>query len=145
MPEGNNKNIDSYLDDKISQTLKSNTSEDFMYEMMKRVAIEDEFAKEDRKTDKMAKFIIGGLLVIMAVLSLSLPLIFGSADKDNSPGFISVAVEKITGAIEYFSILAAENLGIAFNMKTFLVILISAVCIFIFSKADKMVLKKSYK
>ncbi|MBK8983810.1 MAG: hypothetical protein IPM38_16200 [Ignavibacteria bacterium] len=142
MPDGNNKNIDSYLDDNISQSLKSETSDDFSFEMMKRVEIEKEFAKQDRKTDNVAKFVIGGLLAAMIILSVGIPLLFGVSDTDQSPGYFSMMTDNLTGAIEYFSILTTENLGIAFNLKTLSVIIISSVFIFLFSKADKLLLKK---
>ncbi|HQY20260.1 MAG TPA: hypothetical protein PK294_00315 [Ignavibacteria bacterium] len=143
MPQGNNKNIDSYLDDSIRHSLRSETSEDFMYEMMKRVEIEKEFAREDRKTDKTVKFVIGGLVAVMILIAFGLPFFFGTSDADSSYGYYNIMIDQIAGSIEYFSIFMTDNLGIAVNSKTVLVLLISGLCIFLFSKADKLFLKKS--
>lgn len=145
MPEGNNKNIDSYLDEKISLSLISETSDDFIYEMMKRVEIEKEFAREDKKTDKTVKFVIGGLISAMILIAFGLPLLYGNSNADSSYGYYNMLIDQITGSIEYFSILMTDNLGIAINSKTLLVLLISGICIFLFSKADKLFLKKSFK
>ncbi|MFZ1323154.1 MAG: hypothetical protein WAT71_16465 [Ignavibacteria bacterium] len=143
MPEGNSKNIDSYLDEKISQSLRSETSDDFIYEMMKRVEIEKEFAREDKKTDTTVKFVIGGLIAAMIFIAFGLPLFFGSSNADSSYGYYNMLIDQIVGSIEYFSIFITDNLGIAINSKTVLVLLISGLCIFLFSKADKLFLKKS--
>lgn len=145
MSEGNDKNIGSYLDNKISLSLKSETSDDFIYEMMKRVEIEKEFAREDKKTDKTVKIVIGGLIAAMILISIGLPLFFGIDSANESYGYSNLLIDQIAGSIEYFSMLITNNLGIAINSQTLLILLISGVCIFLFSKADKLLFKKSYK
>ena len=71
MADGKN-NIDSFLDIKIRNSLSSDTSPEFSFDLMKRIELEKEFAEQDNKTDKMVKYITGGLISFLIAVTLLL-------------------------------------------------------------------------
>jgi len=54
-----NKNLDSFLDGELRGSLRSQPSDDFTAVLMKKVELEKEFAKEDVKAYRIAKYAIG--------------------------------------------------------------------------------------
>ena len=131
MGEGN-KNIDYILDEKIRNSLSAVTSSDFTFELMKRVELEKEFATQDKKTDKLVKYLTGGIISLMIAVTLA-----------NEISYFSSIIDKFSGVVEYISVMAAENLGIAFDYKSGIVVLLVMACIFIFTFADKIIFKKT--
>jgi hypothetical protein len=146
MPEDNkNKNFDSFLDDNIRNSLSYRTSEDFIFEMAKRVELENEFHKEDVKTQKIAKYVIGGFVTFLAAFSFMFAFALSSNSDSKDAGFFSGLIGRFTNLIESISIFTTENLGFAFDFQTGMVILLAMICIVVFSIADKVIIKKGYK
>lgn len=142
MDDGN-KNIDYILDEKIRNSLKVNTSSEFTFELMKRVELEKEFVKQDQKTDKLVKYFTGGSISLMIAVTLAISMIFKTGKEGNELSYFSSIIEKFSGLVEYMSVMAAENLGIAFDYKSGIVVLLAMACIFIFTFADKIIFKKT--
>lgn len=142
MPE-NSKNIETYLDEKFRNSLKNNTSDDFTLELMKRVALQNEFVKEDKKTDKVVKFAIGGFIAVLAFVTIALGMVLKTGTESNEVSYFNIVIDKISGAIENLSVLTMENLGFTFNLQSALIILVVMACVFIYSFADKTLLKKN--
>lgn len=136
------KNIDSYLDNKIRQVLSDDVSQNFTYELMKRIDLENEFAKEDDRTQRIAKYIIGGLISFLAAFVAMFTFILNSNEDSRDAGLFKSLVDKFSDIIESVSIMTAENLGFAFNFQTGIIILLIMVCVFIFSFADRNIIKK---
>lgn len=144
MPEGN-KNIDSYLDDKFNEYLFQNVSQDFSYELMKRVEIEKEFAKEDVKTYRLVKVIISLFLFLMSSFALIFTSVMNTNEESKDVGFLSGIINKFSDIIQTVSIFTTENLGFTFEVRTGIIVLLIMFCVFLFSIADKIVFNKSYK
>ena len=142
MPE-NNKNIESFLDEKFRNSLKNNTSDDFTFELMKRVALQNEFVMEDKKTDKVVKFAIGGFIAVLAFVTIAMGMVLKTGNESNETSYFNIAIDRISGVIENVSVLTMENLGFTFNLQTALILLVVMVCVFIYSFADRTLLKKN--
>ena len=142
MGEGN-KNIDYILDEKIRNSLSAVTSSDFTFELMKRVELEKEFATQDKKTDKLVKYLTGGIISLMIAVTLVISMFLKTGKEGNEISYLSSIIDKFSGVVEYISVMAAENLGIAFDYKSGIVVLLVMACIFIFTFADKIIFKKT--
>lgn len=138
-----NKNMDYILDEKIRNSLSAVTSSDFTFELMKRVELEKEFATQDKKTDKLVKYLTGGIISLMIAMTLAISMFLKTGKEGNEISFFSSIIDKFSGVVEYISVMAAENLGIAFDYKSGIVVLLVMACIFIFTFADKIIFKKT--
>lgn len=146
MPEANqNKNFDSFLDDKIKQTLGTGTSDGFTFEMMKRVKLEMEFEKEDVKTYKMAKYIIGGFVFLLFAFVLMFSLSLSGNEESKDAGIVNGIIERFSDSIESISVFTATNLGFAFDFQTGVIFLLIMICVFLFSFADRIIFRKGFK
>jgi hypothetical protein len=146
MPDGNqNRNLNSFLDDSIKQSLKFGTSDSFTLEMMKRIQIEKEFEKEDVKTYRMAKYIIGGFVSLMFAFVFMFSFLISSNGQSRDSGIVNGVIDKFTDSIESISIFTAKNLGFTFDFQTGIVIMLVMICVFLFSFADRMIFKKGFK
>lgn len=141
MSEGK-KNIDSVFDDKIKHSLYNYTSADFSSELLKRVQLQKEFAKEDVKTDRLVKFVLMGLVTFLTVFAVSLSFILYANDDRTNVSYADSTVDKFTNFIQYISTIITETLGFTFNFQTGLIILLVMICVFLFSFADKVIFKK---
>ncbi len=141
-----NKNLDAYLEANMKSYIQAETSPDFTLELMKKVQLEKEFAREDVKTSRIAKFVIGGFISILASFVILFSFLFNS-NKDQkdisflSSTFLSSTIDKFSKTIQDISIFSAENLGFAFTYQAGMIILLVMVCIFLFSFADKFMFK----
>ncbi len=146
MPDDSkNRNLDSFLDDKIKYSLEDHTSQDFTFEMIKRVELAKEFEKEDVKTFKVAKFIIGGVVSLLAAFVVLFAFVLSSNEESKDAGIFNSLIDKFSNSIEAISIFTTENLGFAFDFQTGIIILLVMGCIFLFSFADRIIFKKGYK
>jgi hypothetical protein len=143
MPDDNqNKNFDSFLDDKITNSLEDHTSQDFIIEMMKRVQLAEEFEKEDVKTSKIAKYVIGGFVSFLSVFIVLFTFVVNTNKDSNDVGYFNNMVDKFSDTIETISIFTTENLGFSFDFQTGLIILVVMACVFLFTVADRVIFKK---
>jgi hypothetical protein len=146
MPDGKqNRNLNSFLDDSIKRSLEFSTSDGFTFEMMKRVQLEKEFEKEDVKTYRMAKYIIGGFVSLMFAFVLMFSFLISSNRDSKDAGIVNGMIDKFSDSIEAISVFTANNLGFAFDFQTGIVIMLVMICVFLFSFADRMIFKKGFK
>lgn len=144
MPEGK-RNIDSYLDEKLRNSLKSDTSKDFTYELLKRVEIEKEFVKEDVKTYRMAKYIIGGFVTLLTGFVVIFTVLLNINEDGKDASLFNSIVDRFSDFIESVSVGIADILGIALTFQTAAILLILTGCVFLFYFADKLIFRKSLK
>lgn len=148
MPEDNkNKinNLDSFLNKGISLSLEDQVSDGFSDEMMKRIALAKEFAIEDIKTSKIAKYIISGFLSLIGFFVISFSLLFAFNGDNKEVSMFNNVVDGFSAAVESVSILISENLGFTFELQTALVLIVLMVFVFLFSFSDRFLFKKNYK
>lgn len=134
------RNIDTILDEKFSSGLSVVPSERFEEELMKRIALENEFRKQDVKTHRFASTFI---FAIMGFFTL----VFGFAAYLLSRG--TTGSEKYAGPAETFaktveatSLQVTSFLGISGagqGVAVLLVILLSAM---LYTVAERYVIKK---
>lgn len=142
MPD-DNKNLDSFLDNSIRQSLHESVSDDFSNELMKRVEIEKEFAREDVKTYRMAKYIVGLFAFLLAAFVGLLTLIINTNQESKDVGVFNSMVDRFSTFIESLSFAASDTLGISLNFQSALMIFVAMICILLFTFADKSLFKKS--
>ncbi len=140
-----NKNIDSFLDEKFRSSLSENTSSDFTFELMKRVQLQKEFATEDLRTDRMVKYVIGGVFSLMVIVTLVLGMVLKTNDEGKEVSYVNNFIGQFSEFLEKISLLTMENLGFAFNLETGIIVLLLMICVFIYSFADKNLFKKKLK
>ena len=148
MPEENkNKinNFDSFLNNGIKLSLENKVSEGFTSEMVKRIALEKEFAIEDIKTSKIAKYIIGGFISLIAFFIISFSLFFSLNGENKDVSRFNNVLDRFSDAIESVSVLISENLGFTFDFQTAMIFIVLMVFIFLFSYSDKLLFKKGFK
>lgn len=146
MPDGNqNRNLNSFLDENIKQTLEFSTSDSFTFETMKRIQIEKEFEKEDVKTYRMAKYIIGGFVSLMIAFVFMFSFLIGNNGESKDAGIVNGVIDKFSDSIESISIFTAKNLGFNFDFQTGIIIMLVMICVFLFSFADRVIFKKGFK
>ncbi len=143
--EDKNKNLDSFLDSELGGSLQAYTTAGFSFELMKRVELEKEFAKEDVKTFKIARFVIGGFVFLLSALIVLFTVVLSSNENNQDVSFFNSIVDKFSVMIESASVLITETLGFAFDYQTGLIILLVMVFVFIFSFADRAFFKKGFK
>lgn len=143
MQDGNKNNLESYIDENIRQSLKSSASSDFTFELMKRVELEKEFAREDIKTYRLVKYIIGSFVSLLAIFAVFISFIIKTNDNGTEVTYFSILIDKFSGFIENASIAAADTLGFAFNFESGIIILLVMACIFLFTFAEKIIFRKS--
>jgi hypothetical protein len=113
--------------------------------MMKRIALAEEFANEDIKTSKIARYIISGLLSLLVFFVISFSMFFSLNENNKDVSLFNNTVDQFSKVIESFSFLISENLGFTFDMQTAMVFLILMVFVFLFSFSERLLFKKSYK
>lgn len=148
MPEENKNNrndLDSFLNTGIKLSLEDHVSDGFTSEMFKRIALEREFANEDIKTSKIAKFIIAGFLSLIVFFVISFSLFFSINEENKDVSMFNSTVERFSDAITSVSIIISENLGFTFDLQTAMIFLILMVFVFLFSFSDRILFKKGYK
>jgi len=139
---GEGKNIDSYLNEQISLSLNAMPSQTFEEELLKRISIENEFRKQDVKTDKLAKSFMGTIVVSFIVLLIFAGFLLNK-NSGESGGYLVNALDMFTVAIETVSLQLTSILGFTLGPQSAAIVLVLLVSIFLYSMADKFVFRKS--
>lgn len=146
MPGDNsNRNLDSYLDGKLRNSLSDNVHDDFTFELMKRVELQKEFAKEDVKTFRIAKSVISGFIAVLCGLVVLFTITLKSNQDGKDVSFLNSVIERFSYLIESTSLLIADTLGFAISFQTGFLILLAMVIVFLFSFADRSITKRFSK
>ena len=137
-----NKNIDELLDGKLKSGLFSFTSDAFSDEVMKRVNLSIEFAREDVKTYKLAKLVTAGISAfIFLFVSVILYYLSKNPGENNVEGYFS-----LNSVYEYISRISVKILGIlgfTGSLESFLFLILLGVIIILFVISDRRLLKKN--
>lgn len=145
MNEGEKRNFDSYLDKLMSKSLSETVSGEFTAELLKRIEIEKEFVREDKKTSRIVTSVIGVFVVMLALITGAFSFAISRNETGKDAGFFNDLVDRFSGAVESVSIFISNNLGFALNSQTAIILVLIMVCVFLFSFADKIIFKKGYK
>jgi hypothetical protein len=138
MSEGN---IEDFLNKRIQGSLQTGTSDEFSDEVMKRIKLSLEFAKEDKKTFKFAGMISIAVIAVMSVLLyfIGSSIVISSGEEESS-GFVF-----LRNIYTYLSDFATEILsavGISGTGDSLLYLIIVTFIVLLFIAADKLILGK---
>jgi hypothetical protein len=139
---GERKNIDSYLNEQISISLNAMPSQTFEEELLKRISIENEFRKQDVKTDKIAKSLIATGVIAFLMLMTFVGFLLNKGDGD-SGRYVENSLDTFTNFIETASLQLTSILGFTLGPQSAAIVLVLLVSIFLYSMADKFVFRKS--
>lgn len=134
--------MELYFDEKIKNALSGSTSEHFTSNVMHKVFLEMQFAKEDRETEKMTFKFIGAIAVSLVGFFITIGYLLTSGSE-------SGATESATSFAEDFSITInrylyeIQNLtGFTFDIQTILFVLSFLLIALLYSASDRFIFKK---
>ena len=84
----NNKYIDEILDSKLRKSRLSNATGDFTSHLMKRITAENKALMEEKKSDRVVKYIIGSFSFLMLAFTFAMGILSKRAavNSDESAG-----------------------------------------------------------
>lgn len=139
---GESKNIDSFINDQIGNSLNAVPSQMFEEELLKRISIENEFRKQDVKTDKIAKsFMLSGVLGFLLIVVL-VGLILNRSGAETDSAMVNL-LDRFTTVIETVSFQLTSILGFSIGSQSATILLVLLVSMFLYTAADKFVFRRS--
>ncbi len=139
---GDGKNIDSFINDQIGNSLNAVPSQMFEEELLKRISIENEFRKQDVKTDKIAKsFVVSGIIAFLVIVVLA-GLILNKSGAESDSTMVN-ALDRFTSVIETVSFQLTSIMGFSIGSQSASILLVLLVSIFLYTAADRFVFRKS--
>jgi hypothetical protein len=137
MNEGNN--IDSLLDRRIKDSLDSETSEMFSEEVMKRIYLNLEFQKEDKKTFRFAGIISVSVIAAMFVIAVFISTIAGFSSGDEKTSESGTFIQNIYNFFSDTFLRLFAAIGLQGTTDSLLYIILISFVILIFFFADKLI------
>ncbi|MBS1514873.1 MAG: hypothetical protein JSS63_07565 [Bacteroidetes bacterium] len=134
-----NDKIDDILENSLRESLLKKPHMDFAKNLMLKISLEEEFALQDKKTEKFAKKIIFGISgVFAAVTAFIIYMIYSNPESSENSGVIA---EKTSSFFEQFGLKALNLLGLNGGSSIFLILSVIIIAT-IFLTVDKLILKK---
>jgi hypothetical protein len=131
--------IDNIVENSLRESLLKKPHGDFAKNLMLKISLEDEFAKQDVKTEKFAKKIIFSITgVFAAVVAFVLYVVYSSPSADEDP---SILAERTTSFFENFGIKILNIFGLNSGGSMYLILSV-VVVVTLFLTIDKLILKK---
>ena len=147
------KKIDRYIDSLLSQAEVPDTSPEFTKFLMERVGREYRSALEERKRDRIARYIIGFLTIFILGVSITIGYVFGSKESTTSSPVVDIspAVETSRDYLQRFIDFVLgmpaglfDMLGLSLMPQTVSIILSVVGIIALFAAADRVFLKGKF-
>lgn len=136
----NDKNIDEILNGRIKNSLLKQTRKNFTDDVMKQIMLSQQFAKEDKKENKVLIYLTGGILLFI----VSFLVIFGIANSG-----AETKTNQTVNIFENFSNLLKENfsalyekLNLSFSIEYIIIALTIIGFILMSNFADKIIFRK---
>lgn len=134
-----NNKLDSLLEGSLRDSLLKKPHNDFAKNLMLKISLEEEFAKQDMKTEKFARKIILSIsAVFIALAAFVTYAIYTSPSTTENP---SELAEKTSSFFEVFSFKILNLLGLN-TSGSFVLILSVIIVATLFLTVDKLILKK---
>ena len=129
--------IDNIIENSLRDSLLKKPHTDFTKNLMLKISLEEEFAKEDKKTESFAfKIIMSIVAFFVAAAGVTSYILYNTPSGDESQ-----FSERTTSLLESYSIKLIGFLGLN-STGSLLLILSVIVGITLFLTADKFILKK---
>ncbi|MBE2255510.1 MAG: hypothetical protein IAE65_04860 [Ignavibacteria bacterium] len=136
----NDKNIDEILNGRIKNSLLKQTRKNFTDDVMKQIMLSQQFAKEDKKENKVLIYLTGGISLFI----VSFLVIFGIANSG-----AETKTNQTVNIFENFSNLLKENfsalyekLNLSFSIEYIIIALTIIGFILMSNFADKIIFRK---
>ena len=141
-----NKHIDDFIENKLRKSPLVKTSGNFTAMLMEKIQAEGKLALEETKSDRIAKYIIGGVSSLIIGFTVLIAYLTGSKDTsttdatgiDISPALHSSNnyFERFTSFIESIFIKSLELVGLSASSKTVSITLtiLGIVCMFLLAE-----------
>lgn len=136
----NDKNIDEILNGRIKNSLLKHTRKNFTDDVMKQIMLSQQFAKEDKKENKVLIYLTGGISLFI----VSFLVIFGIANSgaENKTNQTVNIFENFSNLLkENFSALY-EKLNLSFSIEYIIIALTIIGFILMSNFADKIIFRK---
>ncbi len=136
------KNIDTFLNEQIGNCYFEVPSEGFEEELKKRIALENEFRKQDVKTDKIAKTVIASVVAALMFL-IGLTAFVLNQTKSQTSDRVSGTIESFSSTIETISLQLTSMVGLSVTSQAGAVLLVLMLSFLLYTFAEKFLLKRS--
>jgi len=135
-------NINSLLDRRITNSLNAETSEMFSEEVMKRIFLNLEFEKQDKKTFKFAGIISVSVITSMFIVAALISTLIGFGAGDETSAESESFIQNIYNLLSDVSSRIYAAVGLQGTTDSFLYLILISFIILIFFFADKIILGK---
>lgn len=141
MQNPNEDYLNSIIDREFRLAMKPvSPSDSFNKDLMKRIALQQEFEREDIKGDKLAKGIITSITGILITLAGLIAYFILKAPKENvSDG---VVLERTSNFLEIFSMRFLSTLGLDSAGSIVLAVITVGIIVFLYNRMDRLIFKK---
>lgn len=139
---GEKKNIDSCLNEQISSAMFASHSQGFEEELMKRISLENEFRRQDVKTEKIAKTFLSFAVIAFLLIITGAGFLLSSSGTEGDRR-VTGAIEIFTGVIETLSLQLTSIFGLSPGSQGGTVFLVLLLSVILYSFAERFLLRKS--
>ncbi|MBS1493518.1 MAG: hypothetical protein JST55_08405 [Bacteroidetes bacterium] len=131
--------LDNIVENSMREALLKKPHGDFAKNLMLKISLEEEFAKQDVKTEKFAKKIIFGIAgAFAAVVAFVMYVIYTSPASDENSGEFA---ERTSSFFELYSIKVLNIFGLNGSSSIILVLSVALIAT-LFLTVDRLILKK---
>jgi hypothetical protein len=132
--------FDNTIENSLRESLLKKPHNDFAKNLMLKISLEEEFAKQDVKTDKFAKKIIFAITgAFIAIAAFVMYILYNNPSTDENSG--SGLAERTTSFFEAYSFKVLNVFGLSGTSSVILALSI-VIIVTLFLTADKFILKK---
>lgn len=131
--------LDNIIENSLRESLLKKPHTDFAKNLMLKISLEEEFAKQDKKTEKFAKKIIFSITgAFAAIVAFILYVVYSNPSTDENSGVIA---ERTSSFFEVYSFKVLNIFGLTGTSSIILALSIVIIAT-LFLTADKFILKK---
>lgn len=134
------KNMDIFFEERIKRSLHNRVSDGFTNNLMQQIELEQKFATEDKKTDRLVTYVIGAFSAILVAFAVVLGITI--AGKNDVAGVSESWFSNFSFYLETYTARVLETFGVSVSVEYILFAVIIGVFIFLFSGADRLILRK---
>ena len=136
------EDINQYIESKIIKSLSVNSPQGFTEKLIKEIELSKEFAKQDKKTSRLAIFAFGVVAFLFVsfagLLAFYLSNQIASGDSD-----AGIEINSFTAFLNETGYKILSFFGLTSSLDSFIYILLGVMMIGMFSVADKFIFKRS--
>ena len=149
-----NKYIDEVIETKLRKSELTKTSADFTQHLMSRISAENKALVEERKSDRIVKYVIGAFSFLIVGFTVLLGILSKTAGKQSTDttgvGFNTVKtsnsfIENVLYYIEMFFRNVLGFFGLSVNSSSATIIMVVVLLVAVFLIGERLFLRGKYK